>query len=197
MLYNTEKLLEAGNIHIHVDLIAGLPYETYQLFARSFDKVYALGADMLQMGFLKVLKGTPMDGERLKYGIKARARAPYEVISTRWLSAMELVRLKSIEKVLDIFYNRKGFSSTLDFLMKALEKTPFRLYEALADYYYSRGFQHKNHKKEDQYRILRSFCAENLTEELREQAFAALQRDLEETFAPEEVKRFLKRGWEI
>ena len=197
VLYNTEKLLEAGNIHIHVDLIAGLPYETYQLFARSFDKVYALGADMLQMGFLKVLKGTPMDGERLKYGIKARARAPYEVISTRWLSAMELVRLKSIEKVLDIFYNRKGFSSTLDFLMKALEKTPFRLYEALADYYYSRGFQHKNHKKEDQYRILRSFCAENLTEELREQAFAALQRDLEETFAPEEVKRFLKRGWEI
>jgi len=197
ILYNVEKLLEAGNIHIHVDLIAGLPYETYELFARSFDKVYALGADMFQMGFLKLLKGTPLWEQQKEFEIKARSKAPYEVISTKWLDSGEMVRLKSVEKMLNIYYNRKGFHHITDFLMKSLNKTPFRMYEALADYYYERGFQHRNRKKEDQYRILYGFCMENLPENLREEGQEKLYDDLKETFTPEEVKRFLKRGWEI
>lgn len=197
VLYNTEKLLEAGNIHIHVDLIAGLPYETYELFARSFDKVYSLGADMFQLGFLKVLKGTPLAEESLNFGIKFRERAPYEVISTKWLSAEELVRLKAIEKMVDIYYNRKGFSSTVDLIMEALKKPPFRTYEALADYYYGEGFQHKSHKKEEHYRILYKFCMEKLPEEFKAKAPEVMQRDLESALNPEEVKRFCKRGWEI
>lgn len=147
ILYSVEKLLEAGNIHIHVDLIAGLPYETYELFGRSFDKVYALGADMFQLGFLKVLKGTPLGRMKEQFGIKARDKAPYEIVSSNWMSALELVRIKMIEKMLDIYYNRHGFALSLDFLMDALDKKPFKFYEMLADYYYENGFQHKKSKK--------------------------------------------------
>ena len=197
ILYNVEKLLAAGNIHIHVDLIAGLPYESYELFARSFDKVYALGADMLQLGFLKLLGGSPLYEQAREFKIKAQERAPYEVISTAWLSARELVRLKEIEKMLSIYYNRGGFARTLAFLLAGPGASPFKLYEKLADFYYGHGFQHRERKKEDQYRILRAFCAETLPEAEREKAFAALAADLEETFAAEEVRRFLKRGWEI
>lgn len=197
ILYNVEKLLKAGNIHIHVDLIAGLPYETYDLFARSFDKVYNLKADMFQMGFLKVLKGSPLWHEQEKFGIKARDKAPYEVISTKWLGAEELVRLKSIEKMLNIYYNRKGFSKTTDFLIESFAKTPFKLYEILADYYYEKGFQHRDRKKEDQYRILYGFCGEIPPQPIGETAKEKLCEDLKYTLNTEEVSRFLKHGWEI
>lgn len=195
VLYNVEKLIALGNIHIHVDLIAGLPYETYELFERSFDKVYNLGADAFQMGFLKVLKGTPLYFMCDEYGIIARDKAPYEVISNRWLSSVELARLKTVEKMLDIYYNRGGFKNTVDFLMKECNKKPFRLYEELADFYYGKGFQHKNRKKEEQYRILRKFALQaGVDEKIIEEK---LTKDLEETFNPEEVKRFMKKGWEI
>lgn len=97
LLFNTEKLVALGNIHTHVDLIAGLPHESYALFKRSFDKVYSLKADAMQLGFLKVLKGTPMEAQAVKYGIVARDRAPYEVIATDDISAQELAHLKMIE----------------------------------------------------------------------------------------------------
>lgn len=197
ILYNVEKLLKPGNIHIHVDLIAGLPYETYRLFERSFDKVYNLKADMFQMGFLKVLKGSPLWHEQESFGIKARDEAPYEVISTRWISAEELVKLKTIEKMLNIYYNRGGFDRTLTLIIKDFYKTPFKFYEALSSYYYDKGFQNRDRKKENQYRILRCFCEDVLPQETGERAKEALCRDLEETLNAEEVKRFLKRGWEI
>lgn len=195
VLHNTEKLLALGNIHIHVDLIAGLPYETYELFARSFNKVYALGADTFQMGFLKVLKGTPLTQMEESYGIVARETAPYEIISNNWLSSVELARLKTIEKMLDIYYNRGGFGSTLKALFDFVGKEPFDLFEALADFYYGVGYQHKNRKKEQQYRILRQFALSLGMED--EAVKAALEADLKQAFNPEEVKRFLKRGWEI
>ncbi len=194
-LYNVEKLMELGNIHIHVDLIAGLPYETYEIFERSFDKVYALGADTFQMGFLKVLKGTQIDDCREQFGIVARDKAPYEIISNNWLTSVELARLKTIEKMLDIYYNRGGFRNILGYLMEKLDKKPFKFYEALADYYYENGYQHKNRKKEEQYRIMLKFAESKGIEP--EEAKAELEKDLRETFNPEEVKRFIKKGWEI
>ncbi len=195
ILYNVEKLVELGNIHIHVDLIAGLPYESYEIFERSFNKVYALGADAFQMGFLKVLKGTPLAEMANQFGIVARDKAPYEIISNNWLSAVELARLKTIEKMLDIYYNRGGFKNSLDFLMEKLEKNPFKLYEAIAGYYYLNNYQHKNRKKEEQYRILRKFAVDSGVD--AEEITSYLEKDLGETFNPEEVKRFMKKGWEI
>ena len=194
ILYNVEKLVEMGNIHIHVDLIAGLPYESYGVFERSFDKVYNLKADAFQMGFLKVLKGTPLWEMADRYGLVYRDKAPYEIISTKWLSAAEMVRLKMIEKMLDIYYNRHGFEHTLTHLMKALDKTPFRFYEMLADFYYENDYQHKNRKKEEQYRILCKFAMKHVAED---EAKEIIEKDLREALNPEEVKRFLKKGWEI
>lgn len=195
VLYNTEKLLQAGNIHIHVDLIAGLPYETYELFGRSFDKVYQLGADAFQMGFLKVLPGTPMAADVGRYGIKSRDKAPYEIISNMWINAEEMVRLKEIEKMLNIYYNRGGFRESLAVLKSKSGFTPFRLFEKIADFYFKEGYQHKNRKKEEQYRILKKFAH---GADLGDADFEkAIEKDLQSAFNAEEVKRFLKKGWEI
>lgn len=195
ILYNVEKLLELGNIHIHVDLIAGLPYESYEIFERSFNKVYDLGADAFQMGFLKVLKGTPLAENVDEYGIVARDKAPYEIISNKWLTSIELAKLKTVEKMLDIYYNRGGFKNSIAFLMEKLNKNPFKLYESIAQFYYGNGYQHKNRKKEEQYRILLKYALSEGMQE--EEAVLVLEKDLRETFNPEEVKRFMKKGWEI
>ena len=198
VLYNAERLAGLDNIHVHVDLIAGLPFETYELFNRSFDKVYRLGADAFQLGLLKVLKGTPIAAMKERYGIVARERAPYEIISNMWMSAGQLVRLKTIENMLNIYYNRGGFSRAMEALTDAFGGKPFDLYESLADFYYENGYQHKNRKKEDQYRILRRFIIERTDgPAAADAATAALEEDLRSALNPEEVKRFLKKGWEI
>ena len=158
LLFNTEKLVALGNIHTHVDLIAGLPHESNALFKRSFDKVYSLKADAMQLGFLKVLKGTPMEAQAVKYGIVARDRAPYEVIATDDISAKELAHLKMIENMLDIFYNRGGFSNTVEYLIDEIGLGAFEFYEMLADYYYEAGFQNRDRKKDDQYRCFCKLC---------------------------------------
>lgn len=212
LLYNVGQLVKPGNIHIHVDLIAGLPYESYEIFARSFNKVYKLKADALQLGFLKVLKGTPISAEVKQHQILFRDKAPYEVISTAYLSAKELTQLHMIETMLDIYYNRGGFFHTVEYLIEALGRGAFGFYEALADFYYEKGYQGRQRKKEDQYRILRSFAAylekaeqehgqregaESSLKGLEQNVLELLNIDLAETFQPEECKRFYKKGWEI
>lgn len=196
VLYNVEKLVGLNNAHIHVDLIAGLPFETYEIFERSFNKVYKLKANAFQLGFLKVLKGTPIIKRVEEYGIVYRDRAPYEVISTKWISAKELVRLHQIEKMLDLYYNRGGFGKTLDYIMSANGLEPFKFYENLADFFYESGYQNVSHKKENLYRILRKFAVSVMGSEMDE-ITDLLVSDMEEALNPEEVKRILKRGWEI
>ena len=196
VLYNVEQLMKMGNIHTHVDLIAGLPYETYELFGRSFNKVYALGADMLQLGFLKVLRGTPIDDEKERYGIVYRDQAPYEVLRTDWITAEELSRLHMIENMLDIYSNRGGFKRTAEYLIAAVGKGAFGFYEKLALFYYDTGYHHKNRKKEDQYRILLQF-AYTLGEETGAAAEILLGEDLADYFNEDEQKRFMKKGWEV
>ena len=201
VLYNTERLIKLGNIHIHVDLIAGLPYESYEIFARSFDKVYGLKADMMQLGFLKVLRGTPIYNQIEAHGIKYRSHAPYEVISTDYISAEELVRLKMIENMLDIYYNRGGFEDTMEYLIDAADIGAFGFYEKLADFYYENGYQHRDRKKDDQYRILLEFagklgdCSED--NDIKEKARELLEADMRRSTNPETVKRFLRKGWDL
>ena len=196
VLYNTERLIKLGHIHVHVDLIAGLPYESYEIFARSFDEVYSLGADMLQLGFLKVLAGTPIYNQIEAHGIKYRSHAPYEVISTDYISAEELVRLKMIENMVDIYYNRGGFEDTIDFLIGSCGKGPFGFYEMLADYYYEKGYQNRDRKKEDQYRILLEFSG-TLPGGFREKTRELLEGDMKRNTNPEIFNRFLRKGWEL
>lgn len=112
---NIRKLQAFGNMHIHLDLIAGLPYEDYDSFKQSFAYVYALKPDMLQLGFLKVLPGTAIAKQS---GIRAVSYPPYEVVATDWLSAQELCRLKEVEEAVELFYNSGAFSRTIELLTK-------------------------------------------------------------------------------
>lgn len=120
-----QKVLAVGNIHVHIDLIAGLPLETYALFRESVNKAYAVGADMLQMGFLKLLHGSPMREDPQRYPCTFTESAPYEVIETPWISKEELKRLHKAEWALDKVYNSGRFSRSLSYGLETTKSSPF------------------------------------------------------------------------
>ena len=191
---NVLRLLELGNAHIHVDLIAGLPYEDYATFRKSFNDVYGLGADNLQLGFLKLLKGTEIREQAAAYNYVYMDKAPYQVISNDFISAVELCRLKQIEEVLDLYNNRGGFKASLEYAISAMGRTAFDFYEEFAEFFYREGFQHRSHKKEDLYRIFFAFGQER---DLGEELEALLEQDLVATMNFDAVKKFKRKGWAI
>lgn len=132
------RILEKRNIHLHLDLIAALPYEDYASFRHSFNTVYALKPDELQLGFLKLLKGTALRRDAEKYGIRYSPLAPYEALCTSWLDCDELLKLKDIEEMLEIFYNSRQFTVTVEALEKCFPDA-FSLFEALARWHRTRG----------------------------------------------------------
>lgn len=194
VLKNTKELIAPGNVHVHVDLIAGLPFEDYDSFGRSFDAVYGLGADQFQLGFLKLLKGTPIWREADSHAFVWMDRPPYQVIANRFLRAEELCRLQRIEELLDLYYNRGGFADSLPYAIRQTGGSPFAFYEAFSDYYYENGFQHRSHKKEDRYRIFRAFGEKRC---LGEGFIKRLGQDLEDTMNFDAVKKFKRKGWNI
>nr|WP_297933417.1 B12-binding domain-containing radical SAM protein [uncultured Blautia sp.] len=150
---------EGHNVHQHLDLIAGLPYEDYESFGKSFCDVYSLKPQQLQLGFLKVLKGAYMQEMAEDYGCVYKEKEPYEVLGTRWLSYGEISRLKGIEEMTEVYYNSGQFSHT----MKALEaefSNAFAMYEALADFYEAHGYFEVSHARISRYEILREFLRE-------------------------------------
>lgn len=151
-----EKVNAAGNIHQHLDLIAGLPYEDYMSFHDSFNEVYAMRPEQLQLGFLKVLKGSAMEEQALEYGIGYRKTPPYEVLYTKWLSYEEVIRLKQIEEMVELFYNSGQFAHTIRFL-EVLFDDAFKLYETLAAYYEARGYLTASSKRIAHYEYLLEF----------------------------------------
>jgi len=157
LLHYTKKLTDLPNIKVHVDLIAGLPFEDYYTFKKSFNAVYGLGADTFQLGFLKLLRGTEMRAKAGDYRYIYRRKAPYEIISNMFLSVKDLCRLKQIAEIVNLYYNRGGFERELEYATGKLAKTPFDFYEEFSIYYNLKGFQDKSHKKEDLHRILREY----------------------------------------
>lgn len=140
------RVHDGGNIHQHLDLIAGLPYEDYASFQKSFNDVYALQPEQLQLGFLKVLSGTYMAQQAEAWGIVRRDYAPYEVLSTRELSHGEMLRLKFVEEMVETYYNSGKFRYCLDDLV-AREHDAFAFYEALGDYWQQNGLQYQSHSR--------------------------------------------------
>jgi len=199
VLHNTQKITALDNVHVHIDLIAGLPFETYHTFKNSFNDAYALSADTLQLGFLKLLKGTEIREKAEDYRYEYRSKAPYEIISNQFLSAQDVCRLKQIEEILTLYYNRGGFSKTLNYVIKTLAKTPFEFYEEFSIFFNLKGFQHKAHKKEDLYRILYEYAGRKIKKmEIPDEAFlSVLAEDMNESLNPDAVKKFEKKGWSI
>lgn len=146
-----------GNVHLHLDLIAGLPYEGYESFGKSFDWVYRLRPHQLQLGFLKVLKGSEMWERAQEYGIRYLEQPPYEVLCTDWLSYEEVLRLKGVEEMVELYYNSGQFVHTLNFLENAFPG-PFAMYEALADFYREEGHLAMSPARASRYQVLLDFA---------------------------------------
>lgn len=151
-------LKAAHNVHIHLDLIAGLPYEDYDSFARSFDDVYAMEPEQLQLGFLKVLKGSYMAEMAESYGLVYTDYAPYEVLYTNWLSFTEICRLKRIEEMVEIYYNSGQFAHSLPVMIADFGQGALAFYEALADFYEEQGFFVETPSRIYRYQALLSFA---------------------------------------
>lgn len=151
-----DKVSSFQNIHQHLDLIAGLPHEDYESFKKSFNDVYAMKPEQLQLGFLKVLKGSLMEEMKDTYGLLYKSQPPYEVLSTKWLSYADVMRLKGLEEIVEIYYNSGQFRSVLKELSTLFE-SPFTMYELLAQYYETQGLMGINHNRLARYEILYSF----------------------------------------
>lgn len=199
LLDNIRKIVELGNIHTHVDLIAGLPFEDYLSFVNSFNGVYELGADQFQLGFLKLLKGTKIRDEKNIYEYVFRDVAPYEVISNRFISAEGITRLKMIENLLDLYYNRGGFYKTLEYAIARFQTTAFDFYEELAYFFYLKGYQNRSHKKEDLYRIFYEYACwkDRSLPGVAEEIQRLLVMDMSNTLNPDAIKKFDRKGWEM
>ncbi|MBO5198335.1 MAG: B12-binding domain-containing radical SAM protein [Lachnospiraceae bacterium] len=183
----TNTIRSWKNIHQHLDLIAGLPYEDYASFRRSFGEVYALRPNQLQLGFLKVLKGAAMEEEAARYGIAYHSEPPYEVLYTGWLSYEEVIRLKQAEEMLEIYYNSGQFGYSVRYLEHYYEN-PFDLYEELAEEYKASGSAGTKHSRAERFEFLRRFGRKKILGRFR-------ISDVETTGAEEEGSDMQKAEW--
>ena len=163
LFYYVDIVHKLGNIHQHLDLIAGLPYEDYESFGKSFNDLYAHEPDQLQLGFLKVLKGTVMEEEVKKYDIIYRNQSPYEVLGTKWLSYDEIILLKGVEELVELYYNSGQYTLTLKYAVPFFE-SPFHFYEMFSAWYRGKGYHKLNHNRLEKYNILREFLREHIDE---------------------------------
>lgn len=158
------SLLVNQNMHVHVDLIAGLPFEDLQSFKKSFDDVYGLGANELQLGFLKILKGAPMEQCVKEYDILYLDEPPYEVLSTKWLAYNDIIELKGVEEILEKYYNSGQFVNSMKYLLANIDKTPYELYFDIYEYYLKNDYMYFNHNRYENYRILREYAVEKFAD---------------------------------
>lgn len=166
LLKNTVSRINSfGNIHQHLDLIAGLPWEDYESFRSSFNEVYEMKPEQLQLGFLKVLKGSYMAEMAEEYEVKFKTQPPYEVLSTRWLSYGDVLKLKTLEEMLEVYGNSGQFRTVMAELSGEFE-TPFDMFEALAEYYDKQGLLGISHSRMARYEILEGFISLRIPEKL-------------------------------
>lgn len=163
---NVRRVNGFRNIHQHLDLIAGLPWEGYESFKNSFNQVYAMEPEQLQLGFLKVLSGSYMEEKAEDYGLLFRDTPPYEVLSTRWLSYGEVIRLKGVEEMVEVYYNSGQFGNTMRELQTEFS-SPFDMYEALRTYYREQDLSAVSHSRNARYEILFAFIRETLEKRMQ------------------------------
>ncbi|GAA6490972.1 B12-binding domain-containing radical SAM protein [Candidatus Bariatricus faecipullorum] len=164
---SVERVNAAGNIHQHLDLIAGLPFEDYESFRGSFNQVFAMKPEQLQLGFLKVLKGSYMEERKEDYQLVYQSRPPYEVLYTKWLGYDEVLRLKDIEEMVEVYYNSSQFEMTLPRAIKGFPDA-FAFFETLADWYRQKGMMEQSHSRIQRYELLLSFLKEREPERQEE-----------------------------
>ncbi|HAQ39915.1 MAG TPA: B12-binding domain-containing radical SAM protein [Clostridiales bacterium] len=190
------ECIESGrNIHIHLDLIAGLPYEGYESFKTSFDGIHKLHAEKIQLGFLKVLKGTKIYEDIKKHEIRYRNVSPYEVICTKYISAEEILKLKNIEEQVDKYYNEKYFESSLGYILKNLfPESEFEFYEDFSVYWQQNNLYKMSHSRKKLYKILFDYVKYN--DKLTDEFVYCLRYDYVFNNQQEELPNYLCRDAE-
>jgi len=161
-----EALVKLDNIHIHLDLIAGLPYEDYFTFRKSFNEVFSLRADKLQLGFLKLLKGSALRRKSEDYGYVHTEGPPYEILENFWINYTEILKLKDVENLLEKYWNDHGFPRTLDYVINTrYQANAFKFFEDFSGYWKDKGLNEQSQSKESLYVILFEFCKNRNFEE--------------------------------
>ncbi len=191
------KIQAGGNIHQHLDLIVGLPHETYVGFQNSFNEVYALHPEQLQLGFLKVLKGSYMYQQRETYGLVYQSKPPYEIMYNQWVSYDEVLELKAVEEMLEVYYNSGQFVHTMEWLERLFE-TPFAMYREMSQYYQRQGYGEKKHTRLARYEILYDMMQGKVkgNPEMEAQLYDTLMLDLY-LREPAKVRPHFARPYEI
>jgi radical SAM superfamily enzyme YgiQ (UPF0313 family) len=159
---NLIRLKKMDNINLHLDLIAGLPEEGIESFAKSFDNVYQLKAGHLQLGFLKLLKGSTLDKKKDSYDLLVQEHPPYEVLATKWLDFNEILRIKTVEEMVENYYNSGQFYNSINLLEKEFD-SPFQMYESLGAFYKENNYEAHSHSREKRYEIIFDFLGERLS----------------------------------
>lgn len=162
---NVKRLLSFGNMHIHVDLIAGLPYEDLPTFAKSFNDVYGLEAHMLQLGFLKVLPGTQMRKEAKQHDLRYMDEPPYEILATKYMPYADMQYLKHLDNILDQTANSGSFKYTLRALLRVSQMDAFAFYKQLTNWWVKTGHYPQTHNAKGVAAILKQFIEENYSEQ--------------------------------
>ena len=158
-----KRINQKRNVHQHLDLIAGLPYEDLESFKKSFNDVYGLHPEQLQLGFLKVLKGSYMEEQKDAYGLVYQSKPPYEVLYTNWLTYEDVLELKMVEEMVEVHYNSGQFFYTLQQLMKEFD-SPYQMYYDLGKYYEAHNLHMMSHSRIKRYEIVLDFIRELGTE---------------------------------
>lgn len=155
------SIKKGKNIHQHLDLIAGLPFEDKESFIKSFNDVYKMRPDQLQLGFLKVLKGSYMDEMKNEYSASFLAKPPYEVLQTAWLSYDDIIELKTVERMVETYYNSLQFVAILSFL-EIFYTDAYKMFLEIGRFYEKKGYNEGKQSRVSQYRILWEFICEKI-----------------------------------
>ncbi|HBB28842.1 MAG TPA: B12-binding domain-containing radical SAM protein [Clostridiales bacterium] len=159
LIYVINEIKENKNMHMHLDLIAGLPYEDYNTFKTSFNEIHNLYADKLQLGFLKVLKGTKIYNDLEVHDIKYNKKAPYEIIKNKYISYEQILKLKNIEELVDRYYNEKYFDTTIRYVVENYyDNKPFDFYEDFSGYWKNNNLYMAMHNRKKLYEIIYNFA---------------------------------------
>lgn len=161
-----KEIMSFQNIHLHLDLIAGLPYEDLKSLRKSFNDILSIGPDKLQLGFLKVLKGSTIFNKAEQYEIVYDKKSPFEVISTKWISYMELQEVKKIEQMLDKYYNEGYFKNTINYLFENYYSDYYEFFIEIGNYWEENGYLFVNQSRDSLYKILKDFLIERKFEEI-------------------------------
>lgn len=201
LLFNISQLIQNNNIKTNVYITAGLPFETKELFARSFNKVFGLSANTIKIRPLRLLKGTKLRTDVNRYGYQFNSNAPYEVIANETMPATDLIEVKTVAKTADIYLANGGFEKSIQRIINDTNIKPFDLFDSLSRYIRENNFQVKMNLPENLYRILYAFAIklyDKLNDTLKLQILMeTIHSELEENFSSDVVKRFDKKGWEI